>query len=302
MGIAQAPAREIHPSPRFWLWPLASIRFGEVAILQGSPLLGGLFAISDFTAARLASLGLLAIASCLLVAHVFVLNDWAGVAGDLQDPKRAPSVFVVRGVSRVEAGWLAIALLVASIALFAFLGWRPLTIALVIAAASGLYSAPLSHAKGVALFNSTLHLAGGTLHFLLGAALFRPIDMHSLVIGSFFGLTFMAGHFTHEARDREGDSLNGIRTNAVRFGTRSSFVAGLIVFTAAYALLTVLALYEVMPRVLTAAAVVYPLHLAISLRAIHGGLTYERIRSVQRCYRALYAVIGLLMAVALVFQ
>jgi 4-hydroxybenzoate polyprenyltransferase len=254
MGPAQAPARELHPSPRSWLRPLASIRFDEVAVLQGPPLLGGLFAMSGFTAARLGSLAVLAIASCLLVAHVFVLNDWAGMTGDLQDPNRAPSVFVVRGVSRSEAGWLAITLLVGSIIFFAFLGWKPLAIALGIASASGLYSTPVSHAKGVALFSSTLHLVGGTLHFLLGYSLFRPLDIRGLVIGSFFGLTFMAGHFTHEARDHEGDSVNGIRTNAVRFGARRSFVAGLIVFTAAYALLTMLALCGVVPRVLMAAA------------------------------------------------
>ena len=78
-------------------------------------------------------------------------------------------------------------------------------------------------------------------------------------------------------------------------------MAGLIVFTAAYALLTILALREVVPRVLMAAAAAYPLHLAISLRAFHNGLSYESIRRVQRCYRALYAAVGILMAVALVF-
>jgi len=258
--------------------------------------------MSGFTAARLAPLALLASASCLLVAHVFVLNDWAGMNGDLQDPNRAPSVFLVRGVSRAEAGWLAVALLAGSVVLFSFLGWTPLAIALGIAAASGLYSAPVSHAKGVAPLSSMLHLAGGTLHFLLGYSLFRPFDMRGLVIGSFFGLTFMAGHFTHEARDRDGDSVNGIRTTAVRFGVRHGFVAGLIVFTAAYSLLTILALREVVPRVLMAGAAAYPLHLAISLRALHNGLSYESIRRVQGCYRVLYAVLGILMAVALVFR
>jgi 4-hydroxybenzoate polyprenyltransferase len=31
-------------------------------------------------------LAVFAVGSCCLVAHVYVLNDWAGIHGDLRDP------------------------------------------------------------------------------------------------------------------------------------------------------------------------------------------------------------------------
>jgi 4-hydroxybenzoate polyprenyltransferase len=185
---------------------------------------------------------------------------------------------------------------------FAVLGSQPLIIALCLSFFSALYSAPASHAKGVPLLNSILHLIGGILHFLLGYSLFVPVDGQGLAIGCFFGLTFMAGHLTHEARDREGDLVNGIRTNAVTFGAVRSFLAGLILFTSAYVLLVVLAFRGIVPQVLIVVAALYPFHLYWSLRVLRKGLSFETIRGLQARYRALYAAIGLMMALAVLFS
>jgi hypothetical protein len=68
-------------------------------------------------------------------------------------------------------------------------------------------------------------------------------------------------------------------------------------FTAAYALLVALAAYGAVPRVLIVAAVLYPVHLFASLRALRAGLTFESLSQLQRCYRALYAVIGVMMLI-----
>jgi hypothetical protein len=91
--------------------------------------------------------------------------------------------------------------------------------------------------------------------------------------------------------------LNGVRTNAVAFGRTRGFFAGLALFTAAYALLVALAAYGAVPRVLIVAAVLYPVHLFASLRALRAGLTFESLSQLQRCYRALYAVIGVMMLI-----
>jgi 4-hydroxybenzoate polyprenyltransferase len=151
--------------------------------------------------------------------------------------------------------------------------------------------------KGLPLVNSLLHFVGGALHFLLGYATFTAIDARGVAIGCFFALVFTAGHLTHEARDCEGDLHNVIRTNAVAFGRTQSFFAGLAVFTVAYALLVALAASGVIPRVLTLAAVLYPVHFFASLRAMRAGLSYESLSRLQRCYRALFAVIGVMMVV-----
>jgi 4-hydroxybenzoate polyprenyltransferase len=274
------------------------IRWGEVLLLQGTPLIGICFSIKAWTVGNILVLAIFAVASCCLVAHVYVLNDWSGIHGDLRDPNRAAQTFLAEGVSRTELGLLATALLALSLLLFAFVSTLTLILALAIASLSALYSAPLFHMKGVPLFNSLLHFVGGTLHFLIGYAAFAVIDTRAIVIGCFFALVFTAGHLTHEARDYEGDLLNGIRTTAVAFGRRQSYFAGLALFTAAYALLVALATYGVIPRVLVLAAVLYPLHLFAALRTMDAGLNFESLNQLQRCYRALYAVIGFTMVVA----
>jgi 4-hydroxybenzoate polyprenyltransferase len=274
---------------------LSCIRFDEVLVLQGAPLLGAVFSMGRFTIERVVTLSVFAAGSCFLVAHVFVLNDWSGMSSDLRDPNRATEVFMTRGIGRAEIGYLWVALLAASLLLLGQFGPLTLVIALMIAGLSALYSAPASQLKGVPLLNSALHFVGGMLHFLLGYSVFRIVDARSLEIGCFFALVFSGGHLTHEVRDLAGDRRNGIRTNAVKFGKAQSFAAGLALFTIADILLVGLAARGTVPRELVLVALLYPLHLYWSRRALHGGLTFESVRRLQARYRALYAIMGLMM-------
>jgi 4-hydroxybenzoate polyprenyltransferase len=284
---------------RAFLRLLSCIRFEEVLLLNGPPLLGAIFAIGNLTAERAAAVALLAAANCCLVAHVFLLNDWSGINADLKDANRTTGVFTTKGVGRTEIGYLWMALLGLSLLLLSPFGLRTLIIAVAIAGLSGLYSAGRVDVKGVPIFNSLLHFTGGILHFLLGYSLFRAVDARGLEVGCFFALTFVAGHLTHESRDRDADLLNGIKTNAVRFGKASSFAAGFAIFTIAYVLLVMLATRGTVPRALLLVAAAYPLHLYWSIRAVRAGLTFESIRWLQVHYRWLYAVIGFMMLVTL---
>jgi 4-hydroxybenzoate polyprenyltransferase len=299
-----APEATITDRPRTArLFPrlLSCIRLDEVLVLQGAPLLGAVFSMGRLTIERVVTLCVFAAGSALLVAHIFVLNDWAGMSSDLLDPNRATDVFMIRGISRDEIGYLWAALLALSLLLLSQFGALTLFIALMIAGLSALYSAPAPQLKGVPLLNSLLHLAGGTLHFLLGYSVFRFVDTHGLEIGCFFALTFSGGHLTHEVRDLDGDRRNGIGTNAVRFGKVQSFAAGLALFTIADVLLVVLAVRGAVPRALVSVAALYPLHLYWSLRALHAGLTFESVRRLQLQYRALYAIVGLMILVTVLW-
>ncbi len=278
---------------------LSCIRFDEVCVLQGAPLIGAMFSIGSLTLHDAFVLAALMAGSLSLVAHVFVLNDWSGIHGDLRDPARAGRTFIAKGVGRAGLGYLAIALLVVALALFWLVSVTALVVAVLIAGASALYSAPVFHAKGLPVLSSVLHFAGGVLHFLLGYAVFSAIDWRGVVVGCFFGLVFTAGHLTHEARGYQGDLLNGIRTNAVAFGKTQSFVMGLVLFTAAYALLAALAVLGIVPHVLVLAGLLYPVHLWMSLRALHAGLALESLSRLQACYRLLYAIIGVAMIVTM---
>lgn len=279
---------------------LSCIRYREVLVLQGSPLLGAIFVLGPPTPEKIAPLLVLAVASFLLVAHIFSFNDWAGAGADSNDPNKSATVFSTKGVSPRGVLCLSIGLLTASLVLFATLPVRTLSLALAIAALSIFYSHPLTNAKGIPIVSSCPHLLGGLLHFLLGYSLFHPIDGHGTLIALFFALTFTAGHLNQEVRDYDGDRLNRLRTNAVAFGKTPAFVAGFVIFTCAYADLFFLVRAGTVSPILGALAVaLYAIHAYWSLVTLRGGLTFERVSAFQRRYRMLYALIGLGMLATL---
>ena len=286
---------------RRFLRYLGPIRYREVLILQGSPMLGAALAMREVTASSLARLAVLAGASVLLVAHIFALNDLTEIA-DFGDPGDPASRVTANGFSRVEMGWLSIALLAPSLVLFGAIGLPSLMIALAIAVLSFAYSVPAFHAKGIPVLSSAIHLCGGVLHFLLGYSLFGPIDDRGMAIAFFFALCFVAGHLNQEVRDYEGDCLNGIRTNAVVFGKTRAFIAGFVIFTLAYVQIAVLAVRGILPIAMVAGIALYPLHLYWSMQAMAKGLTAGRVRWLQARYRALFAIIGIWMIAALLIE
>ena len=293
-SVIPAPGAK-DPAARY----LSCLRLQEILILQGSPLIGAVVGFRHLTMEHLGPLAMLTIADLCLVAHIFALNDWSNLTTDLTDPNKAAGVFTARGVGRKEMAGLAIGLLVLSLMLFTRLGPGAFFVALGIATLSACYSLPRLNWKGRPLLNSVAHLAGGTLHFLLGYCLANSLDRRGLVTAVFFGLTFAAGHLTQELRDYHGDSLNTIRTNAVSFGQRRTFAASLALFALAQGLLLFLALQGTLPRALAAIVVLYPIHLRWSLQTLSEGLTTASVCRLQARYRALYGVVGLAMVAAL---
>ena len=276
------------------------IRYREVVILQGSPLLGMAFALREPTLDKVVSMGVCALASSLLVAHVFSFNDWAGIALDSNDPNKSADVFVTRGISRRGVAALSLGLLAASLFLLALLPLPTLLLGIAIAALGALYSHPAFDAKGTPVFSSLPHLVGGALHFLFGYSLFAPIDQRGVLIALYFALTFTAGHLNQEVRDHDGDRLNGVRTNAVAFGKTAAFAAGLVLFTIAYADLFFLAWRGIVPTPLAVLpSVLYPVHVLWSITTLRRGLSFASVSRFQNRYRLLYAAIGVAMLAAL---
>ncbi len=267
---------------------LHHIRFDEVFVLQGTPLMGVVFSIGTITTGKFETIPLFLAGSVLLVAHIFTLNDWADVAHGLKapDPRVPPRLLLSFSLS----------LLIASFLVFALLGSRVIIVAVIIAALGFFYSHPRLNAKGTPIASSLPHLVGGIFHFLLGYAVFMPIDQRGVFIAVFFALTFAAGHLNHEVRDFELDQKNNARTNAVAFGKRATFIAGLIVFSCAYLCLFLLGWFRFIPRPLSFLAILfYPLHLYWSVRALRSQLQPELVDRFQAQYRSLYALIGISM-------
>jgi 4-hydroxybenzoate polyprenyltransferase len=286
-SIVQKFARIVHH--------FARTRALEVLALQASPFLGIFLGGYSIERRGVIPAGLLLLGSCALTAHVFVFNDLAGYESDLRDPLRAPHTFGRQGIARREVAYAAIALLILANVAFSAVGVPALFLGAAIAALGFLYSASPVFGKSTPVAASINHLVGGTLHFLLGYTVAHALDANGLCISVFFGLVFTAGHLNQEVRDYEGDLLNGIRTNAVVFGRRRAFLASLFVFTAAYAMLTGLAAFGILPRLLLWSPVAWLLHLAWSVRALRQGLGFETAVWMQRRYRCLFLLVGLVM-------
>jgi len=272
-----------------------STRGIEVLALQASPILGGYLGGFMIEQRNLILLSLLILGSLALTAHVFVFNDWAGHSSDIGDPRRAKLVFVRRGIRRLEVARIAVALLIIANLTFAVVGITTILLGAAIATLSLLYSCSAKFGKGAPIAASINHLLGGALHFLLGYTVFHSLDARGFAISLFFGLVFAGGHLNQEIRDHEGDRLNGIRTSAVVFGRRRTFLGSLSFFTAAYAILTLLASLGILPRLLLLSILVWSLHFAWSMRALRRGLGFETALWMQRRYRLLFAFIGLAM-------
>jgi 4-hydroxybenzoate polyprenyltransferase len=272
-----------------------STRALEVLALQASPILGLL--LGGFSPGRCGVIrpGLLLLGSLALTAHVFVFNDWAGHVSDLRDPRRIKPVFDRQGLNRRHVAQVAVALLIFANVAFAAVGSKAILLGAGVAALSLLYSGSPTFGKTTPIAASLNHLLGGTLHFLLGYTLCHALDARGVLISLFFGLVFAAGHLNQEVRDYQSDLLNEIRTSAVVFGCRRTFIASLYIFTAAYAVVFTLAALGILPRLLLCSVVVWLLHVVWSLQALRRGLGFETALWMQRRYRLLCAFIGIAM-------
>jgi 4-hydroxybenzoate polyprenyltransferase len=281
---------------------LSSIRFQEVLVLQGPPFMGVAFRLQDVTFVAIPTLLVFSVATFCLLAHVFSFNDWAGIGADLNDPNKLKDVFLTKGITRRQVGTLSVSLGLSSLALYSLLPIRTLLLAVGIIVLGLLYSHPRIHGKGIPIISSCLHLTGGVLHFLLGYSLFGGIDLRGVLIGLFFALIFTAGHLNQEVRDYEGDRLNGILTNGVRFGKRRMFIISFLLFIFSYGYLWGLARYGLVPPALGNLIVLSPVQGYLFWRTLKAGLTFQSVTRFQAQYRLLYAGIGLFIIATLLLQ
>jgi 4-hydroxybenzoate polyprenyltransferase len=277
----------------------ARLRFRDILVLQGPPLMGLALGWNRTLLDRPWILPTFLIASVCLVAHVFALNDWAGVGADQLHAQKADRTFLAYGVSRAQMGVLAAGLGILSLGLFSLVSWWSALLAAAIAGLSLVYSHPLVGGKEDPGSSSVLHLAGGGLHFLLGYGVAHPIDGRGVLLAIYLGLVFAAGHLSQEVGDREGDHRAGLGTTAVRFGARRAFVASFLLFTVAVGLVADLGIAGTAPPLLALAAVaLYPVQGLFFWRALRHGLTFDAIDGYRARYRLLYALIGLAVALS----
>ncbi|MBA4191961.1 MAG: hypothetical protein C0467_28610 [Planctomycetaceae bacterium] len=275
---------------------LGCIRFGEVLLLQGAPVIGLILAPGMPSTIPWATYILFLSASFFLVAHMWMLNDWADAELDALDRNKSSRSFVHKGLKPSMIGGLSLTLLLVSLGLFSLFTLRTFGIALGITALGGLYSVPGIRAKGVVVLSSVIHLSGGALHFLLGYTLFAPPDHSALPLAIFFAVIFTAGHCVQEVQDQEADRLAGVRTNSVVFGKRPMFCIAVLLFMISYLDLIYLATNGlVLIRFELFIIPLFLLHISYAYQAIQLGLTYNDVGRFRRQYRIIMACTGILI-------
>ena len=278
-----------------------SIRWVDVMILEGVPILGVAFSAGGQVAAELMRFLVFAFAVFLLLAHVFTLNDWADFTRGVHHSSSAMLQLERRNATPGQLLIFSFLMLTASAGILLFLSERSLLLGVAVAALGIFYSHPSLNAKSMPIVSTLVHFVGGTLHFLLGYGLMLPIDSRGALIGFFFGLTFAAGHPLQEVRDVSIDREVGARTNAIVFGKLGSFVASLILFTVQYAYLFWLAWSGLLTRwIAFLPLVAWPIHFWWAIESFRRGLTPESVEYFEKQYRVLYAIIGLAMLLSAV--
>src|SRR5205807_2159337 len=107
-------------SSRIFISLFRLIRYDEVFVLQGTPLMGAAFSIGTVTTEKLRIFLLFVVASFLLVAHIFTFNDWAEICA-LKDSNKAKAQTGSQDSHPRRRLLLSLFLLLASVLLFAFL-------------------------------------------------------------------------------------------------------------------------------------------------------------------------------------
>ena len=275
---------------------LSCIRFSEVALLQATPLMGLILGADMFTPVAAFTALHMILASFVLVACVFCLNDWVGIAADANDPNKIGRIFTAKGVTTEGMAGLTLGLGLIALLLFSFLPARTLALACLLGMLGLFYSFPNGGAKGIPALSSAFHVIGGTTHFLIGYSAFTAVDLRGVQFAVYCGLIFAAGHLNQEVRDYAGDRRSGILTNAVRFGKRRTFLGSFVLFTCAYCLLAWLLVEYVSAPLLTGLCVLYLIHALLFWTICRGALTHNDVSRYQRHYRVLHIVIGLGLA------
>src|SRR5262245_39786579 len=87
---------------------IPSIRYREVLILQGPPLMGMVFSLRAPIIQAIATAMLSAVANSFLIAHIWTLNDWADLDSDSLDRNKQPYRLSRNGIDPSSMLWFSI--------------------------------------------------------------------------------------------------------------------------------------------------------------------------------------------------
>lgn len=213
---------------KFVIW---SIRYFDIMVLMAYPTMGAIFAIDLLELQNSFRLTMFIFFNFLFIAHIYIYNDLSDALLNPDEPKsRSTHALKHPALSEREVFTLSLAMALIALIGFALISWRLFLLALVLEFLTTLYSSSRVNFKGKPVFSTLIHFFGASLYFMGGWVVFESFTVEGMCLGIFFGLVLSAGHFSNEIEDFEQDLSAGIRTNAIVFGQRPVFRAGLFLF------------------------------------------------------------------------
>jgi 4-hydroxybenzoate polyprenyltransferase len=279
--------RQLLAAVKRYVW---SARVGDFAILAAIPVLGFSYGIQRATPTNAFTGAEIAVASLLLLVHIFALNDWADYDVDLGVRPLGNPV----QASRDSLLLVSVIALGCCIVLLWFIRPPALVPAAFVIIASAIYSLQWPvRGKEVLLLSSVLHAICGAACFLLGLSVAAGLSARWSSVWVFLGLSMAAGHMHQEISDHREDQASRARTHATALGPFKAFFLGQLTFAAAFLALLILPggagseLFQLLTVLAWAA------NMALAITCWRNGLTAASVERYRSHYRWLYVLIGL---------
>jgi len=285
----------------FLFW---GIRFYNVALFLGFPLLGALFSLEEITSSNFSRLMLFAIFNFLFLIYVFLYNDWGDAILNAEEPSarqrqalKYPNLISERIVLGLCIGLALLSVL--GVHYLSFISGILLMMVLII---SYLYSNPKFTLKRYIFGPELAHFLGGAFYFLSGWVLFQPISDSAIHLSIFFGAVLTAGNFANQIEHFDQELNIRLKTSAICFGKRPVYRLSLWLFIFSSIYLLVLAWQELVPSWLIFPAIFLSLSWGIVILYSAKLKLFENISGLRRIIRIIYSVFSLILIIKLVLE
>ncbi len=207
---------------------IKNYRYAEVLLMSGFSVIGLFFSANSFSELFSFRSIFFALTIFIFFISIYSSNSFFGYVYDLSNPRLVGPKYVKK------KSYLLSFILTFFISLTFFYFLRPefLFLALISFVLWFYYSFPVHGAKATPIAGTCVHFITQIIHFHIGYLLFSNYSWTSFGVSIYFGLLFSAGHLHHEVIDYEADKSKEIKTNAVFFGRRATFVASSFLFLA----------------------------------------------------------------------
>jgi len=207
---------------------------GGVQRWMGEMMLGVFYSLENryliFNSPLLLAVGY--VSTFLLLCYLQAVNDYFDVDIDkvrLEYTKKysglsKKGLIIGERISKVEASFSIVFLSAVGLALSVLVSTHFLIISLLIVLMATLYSAPPVRYKEIYLFSTLGEIIGNFLPFLVGYAVFNPIDWRAILVAAIPATSGTNNRFRHEIKMIEFDRSFGKKTIAVVHGLQTAKV------------------------------------------------------------------------------